>query len=88
MTSLPDMHLIAAEAVDCLRELTERLQVRLGREPTLVEVAQGLALAYGVARGALAETTAAEELAALGQFVEVAADDARFCLLGLREAGL
>ncbi len=88
MTTLADMELIAAEAVESLRELTDRLALRLGREPTLSEVAQGLAIAYGAARGALQATSAAEDLAALGHFVEVASDDARFCLMGLREAGL
>ncbi|KGJ19334.1 hypothetical protein [Paracoccus sanguinis] len=88
MTTLADMQLIATEAVDSLRELTGRLEKRLGREPTLTEVAQALALAYGAARGALQMATPTEDLAALGQFVEVAADDARFCLMGLREAGL
>ena len=88
MTTLADMELIAAEAVESLRDLNDRLAARLGRSPSLFEVAQGLAIAYGAARGALQATSAAENLAALGQFVEVASDDARFCLLGLREAGL
>lgn len=88
MTSLADMELIAAEVLESLRDLNDRLARRLLREPTLAEVAQGLAIAYGAARGALQQTSAAEDVAALGQFVEVAADDARFCLLGLREAGL
>lgn len=88
MTRLGDMQLIAAEAVENMRVLTGRLEARLGRAPTLTEVAQGLAIGYGAARGALGVSSAVEDLAALDQFVQVAADDARFCLIGLREAGL
>lgn len=88
MTRLADMELIAAEAVVTLTDLTGRLQERLGRDPSLAEVAQGLAIAYGAARRALGIGSAAEDVAALDQFVQVAADDARFCLVGIREAGL
>lgn len=88
MTVLAEMEMIAAEAVDTLRFLTERLEGRLGREPTLNEVAQGLAISFGAARGALVAAGDAGGADALAQFVAIASDDAEFCLRGLREAGL
>lgn len=88
MTRFSDMELIAAEAVDTLRILTDRLGHRLGREPTLNEVAQGPAISFGAARGALTASGDLQAVEALARFVAVASDDAEFCLRGLREAGL
>ena len=88
MTSFAEMEMIAAEALIALRGMTEGLSARLGRDPTLREVAQGLAIAYGAARGAVRVNGSVADAAALSEFVQVAADDASFCLRGLREAGV